>query len=163
VVDWANEDLLAVLDREGVDEFMITGHSQGTPHAMAVAYVHPDRCVGLGLNAPLLPTAVCHEEGLQGALGADSLFSTTTLAKPYMAWYFTVHHLGVVTISPALSIRPLISAGPKLKEEPEFLERLRDTLRRSVIRGSVGGAWESAGDVCYEWGFDPREIQAINV
>jgi pimeloyl-ACP methyl ester carboxylesterase len=30
VLDWANEDLLAVLDQEGVDEFMITGHSQGT-------------------------------------------------------------------------------------------------------------------------------------
>jgi pimeloyl-ACP methyl ester carboxylesterase len=128
-----------VLDREAVDEFMITGHSQGTPHAMAAAYVHPDRCVGLGLNAPLLPTAVCHEEGLQGAHGADSLFSTTTLAKPYMAWYFTLYHLGVVTFSPALSIRPLISAGPKLKEEPEFPERLRDTLARFKPSMCVSG------------------------
>jgi len=65
VLDWANEDLLAVLDREDVEEFMITGHSLGTPHAMAAAYAHPGRCVGLGLNAPLLPTAVCHEEGFR--------------------------------------------------------------------------------------------------
>jgi len=73
------------------------------------------------LNAPLFPTTVCHEEGLQGALGADRLFSTATLAKPYMAWYFTVYHLGGVTFSPALPIRSLISGGPKSKEEPEVL------------------------------------------
>jgi hypothetical protein len=28
---------------------------------MAAAYAHSDRCLGLGLNAPLLPTAVCKE------------------------------------------------------------------------------------------------------
>ena len=43
VVDWASEDLQAVLEAENVDTFMITGHSQGNPHAMAAAYYFKDR------------------------------------------------------------------------------------------------------------------------
>lgn len=34
---------------------MITVHYQGNPNAMVVAYHFGDRCIGLGLNAPLLP------------------------------------------------------------------------------------------------------------
>ena len=152
-----------MLDAERVDEFMITAHSQGTPHAMAAAFVHPGRCVGLGLNAPLLPTAACREEGLQGAIGADKLFATETLAKPYMAWYFAAYHLGVATFTPWLPMRAVTADRPRLVGDPDLMARCARTLSRSVIRGSVGGAWETAGDVCYEWGFDPREISSMNV
>jgi hypothetical protein len=34
-----------------------------------------------------------------------------TLAKPYMAWPFTVYHAGIVTFAPALPIRALTSGG----------------------------------------------------
>lgn len=163
IADWASEDLLVVLEREGVEDFMITGHSQGTPHAMAAAYRHPDRCFGLGLNAPLLPASLCQEEGLEAAAGADSLFSTETLIKPYMAWYFAIYHLSVKTLGPWLPMRGLTAGRPKVKEDTALMNRFRDTLTRALVRGSVGGAWESAGDVCYEWGFDPREIRVPNV
>ena len=58
VIDWASEDLESVLNQEKVNQFMITGHSQGNPHAMAAAYHYRNRCIGLGLNAPLLPNDV---------------------------------------------------------------------------------------------------------
>ena len=91
VVDWASEDLQAVLEAENVDTFMITGHSQGNPHAMAAAYHFKDRITGLGLNAPLLPNDVTDEIGI------------------------------------------------------------------------AGNTWESALDVAYLWGFDPREIDTKNI
>ena len=43
------------------------------------------------------------------------------------------------------------------------LQHFADSFQRGVVRGSVGNAWESAGDVCYEWGFDPRLIETRNV
>lgn len=68
VIDWVSEDLQAVLDAENVSDFMITGHSQGNPHAMAAAYYFGERVTGLGLNAPLLPNDVTNEIGISGAL-----------------------------------------------------------------------------------------------
>ena len=79
VIDWACEDLQAVLEAENVDTFMITGHSQGHPHAMAADYHFKDRVTGLGLNAPLLPNVVTDEIGIAGALANESLKTTAQL------------------------------------------------------------------------------------
>lgn len=78
VVDWPREDLEAVLKKEGVEKFMIMGHSQGTAHAMAAAYYFQERCEGFGLNAPLLPTKVSKEEDIITAIGSDSLPNTAS-------------------------------------------------------------------------------------
>ena len=159
VKNWPTEDLEPVLDKEGVHEFMITGHSQGNPHAMAAALHFPQRCIGLGLNAPLLPSDVTKEVGVKGALGMGSLLRTEQLRKPYMAWYFAVYHLGVVTFAPWLPLEAL----PAAAKDADLRELLRRTLARAVARGSHGGAWESTEDVCYEWEVDPREIQTRNI
>ena len=37
------------------------------------------------------------------------------------------------------------------------------TLKRFSIRGYGANVWESTLDVCYEWGFDPREIPTKNI
>ena len=44
--------------------------------------------LGLGLNALVLPAALCEEVDITGALGAGSLPYTSTLKKWYMGWYF---------------------------------------------------------------------------
>ena len=163
VKDWPKEDLEPVLTQEGVEKFMITGHSQGNPHAMAAAFYFGDRCEGIGMNAPLLPADVSKEIGLKGAIGSESLMSTETLRKPAMAWYFVLYHLGVVTFSPWLPMRALSKDRPKIDQDQMLVQVFRETLQRAVVRGSVGAAWETAGDVCYEWGFDPRLIETKNV
>ncbi len=159
VRDWPAQDLEPVLEQERVGAFMITGHSQGNPHAMAAALHFPQRCVGLGLNAPVLPSDVTKEVGVKGALGMGSLMRTSQLQKTSMAWYFVVYHLGTVTFSPWL---PLM-AMPGVKNKPALRKIFEDTLRRAVARGSVGGAWESTEDVCFEWKVDPREIETKNI
>ena len=83
---------------------MIMGHSQGTVHAMAAAYCYPIRCEGFGLNAPLLPSKISKEVGVVVAIGSDSLPNTETIQKLYMAWYFGLMHLSLVTFSPWLPL-----------------------------------------------------------
>ena len=163
VKDWPRDDLEPVLAQEGVDRFMITGHSQGNPHAMAAAWYCGDRCEGLGLYAPLLPTPVSREEGVKGAIGIESLPTTEKLRKWYMGWYFAVMHLSVVSFAPWLPLRAIAHSGRGVREDRELIRHFGDSLVRGTVRGSVGNAWESALDVCYEWGFDPRLIETRNV
>jgi len=162
VRDWPRDDLEPVLVQEGVDQFMITGHSQGNPHALAAGFYFKDRCVGLGLNAPLLPAPICRELGIQGALAMDNLVTTETIRKPYMGAYFAVYYIGVKVLAarlPSMVFKPL---GPRLMEDPRLVEIFRDTFARSTVRG-IGSVWESTYDVCYEWGFDVRDVETRNV
>ena len=161
VIDWATEDLAAVLDAESVDTFMITGHSQGNPHAMAAAVAYPDRVIGIGFNAPLLPASTAAEAGLPPTVGQDTVPRTEQLRKPLMAWYFAIYHLGVAT--PRLPLRAISKGKPNVQHDPELLTGFAESVSRSITRGTVGGAWESAWDVCFDWGLDPHDIQCRNV
>ena len=142
---------------------MITGHSQGNPHAMAAAWYCGERCEGLGLYAPRLPTPLSREEGLKGGIGIDALPTTEKLRKWYMGWCFAVMHLSLMTLSPWLPLKAIRNIGPRVLGDAALVRHFADSFQRGVVRGSVGNAWESAGDVCYEWGFDPRLIETRNV
>ena len=37
------------------------------------------------------------------------------------------------------------------------------SFKRSVVRNGLANCWESARDVCYEWGFDPRQMEISNL
>lgn len=163
VVDWASEDLQAVLEVENVDTFMITGHSQGNPHAMAAAYHFKDRITGLGLNAPLLPNDVTDEIGIAGALANESLKTTEELDKFWNAYWFFGLYLYVDLFAPYAPTKTLVSMGKNVKNDTALVEMMRYTFDRSMIRGSAGNTWESALDVAYLWGFDPREIDTKNI
>jgi pimeloyl-ACP methyl ester carboxylesterase len=163
VVDWPNHDLLPVLDKENVEDFFITGHSQGCAHAMAAAFVFSRRCVGLGLNAPLLSTYISKKYGIPEALGSGGLLKTDQLHDTWMGWYFATMKISIEYLSPVLPIFWLVRTSPKLKGEGNQLARLQSSLRRAVVRNSVGGTWESTQDVCYEWGFNPLGIETNNV
>ncbi len=160
VKNWPQEDLAPVLDQEKVTNFMIMGHSQGTVHAMAAAYQYPERCIGMGLNAPLLSLTLSNELGLKGAIGSSGLYRTSSLKKNRMGWYWTLLHITTVTLSPFLPVL-LIKKGMKDSKEAATIEEFGASMRRSVVRGV--NVWETALDVCYEWGFDPREITCNNI
>ena len=160
VKDWASEDLEPVLDQEGVNHFMIMGHSQGTVHAMAGAHYFQNRCIGLGLNAPLLPRDLTKEIGLKGATGSDGLFRTEKIQKTSMGWYFTLLYLTTKTFAPWLPISAM-AKGMKNKDDKTPLNVFGQSFKRAVARGTA--TWETALDVCYEWGFDPRQIECKNI
>ncbi len=163
VIDWVSEDLNAVLKQEDVNTFLITGHSQGNPHAMAAAYHFKDRCIGLGMNAPFLPNNLTKEINLEGALGNEQLKTTDELKNPLNAWWFFSIYLSTEIFSPYLPLTALIYTDENIEKDSKLIEMVSYSIKRSVIRGSVGSSWESAKDVCYDWGFDPREIETKNI
>lgn len=163
VADWPAEDLQAVLDAEKIGNFMITGHSQGTPHAMAAAIHFGDRVTGMGLNAPLLPNDLTEELNIAGALANESLKTTEELDKIWNAYWFFGLYLYVDLFAPQLPTQTLVGMGPNVAEDTALVRMIDYTFSRSMIRGSAGNTWESSVDVAYEWGIDPRDITTKNI
>ena len=163
VIDWPSEDLQAVLDAENIGDFMITGHSQGNPHAMAAAFYFGDRVTGLGLNAPLLPNDVTKEIGITGALASESLKTTEELDRFWNAYWFFGLYLYVDLFAPASTTQTLVGMGENTKNDTTLVKMIKHTFGRSMVRGSAGNTWESALDVAYLWGFDPRDIDIKNI
>ena len=64
---------------------------------------------------------------------------------------------------PWLPLQAVRRDGRKIRHDAPLLRHLGDSMVRGAVRGVIGVAWESAGDVCYEWGFDPRLIETRNV
>jgi pimeloyl-ACP methyl ester carboxylesterase len=163
VIDWPAEDLAAVLVAESIDRFHITGHSQGTPHAMAAAFYFPQRCIGLGLNAPLIPTSLCKELGFANTLGTGKTPTAKQLNKVFMGWYFSLMDI-VFRGLPSSFLSQFIKKGfPKVKADNELVNRFESSMRRAVVRGTSGATWETAQDTCFDWGFEVRDVQHSNV
>lgn len=162
VKDWPAEDLMAVLDAEGVGAFFITGHSQGTPHAMAAALHFGNQCLGLGLNAPLLPTAFCKEVGVDTAIGTGSTPTSAQLEKTRFGWYFTMFFFVFGILPPSLASSMVKKGAPKLKADKALIARFENSMRRAAVRGTSGLTWESAQDTCFDWGFDVRDLRIEN-
>jgi hypothetical protein len=162
VIDWASEDLQALLDAENVGIFMKTGHSQGNPHTMAAAYHFVCRAKGLGLNAPSLPTNVTEEIGTAGALANESLKTTEELANPLNAYWFFGLYLYVDLLAPWAPTQTLVSMGKNVDKDTAILEMIRYTFGRSMVKGSASNTWESALDAASLWRFDPREVKTSN-
>jgi pimeloyl-ACP methyl ester carboxylesterase len=162
VVEWANEDLAAVLKAEQVEQFHITGHSQGTPHAMAAALTYSDRVIGLALNAPLLPTALNKELGFASTLGTGQTPHSSSLKKYSMGWYFSVFRIVFGMLPSSVATGVLRKGFPKVEADKELVERFHASLKRGVVRGTSGSTWETAQDSCFDWGFDVRDLSHSN-
>ena len=159
-------DLEAILEAEGVGEFMVEGASFGTAHAMAIAWhFGPARCVAMGLNVPYVSDQICKEFNLESK--ADAL-PRPDARTWYQAWNFLVADLmyDAPLISPPARFMTYLPEGTKTKKErPWIFEALgEDQKKRLTVRGSQGQGWEQFSfDVTVLWAFDPREIQTKNV
>lgn len=165
IVDFPR-DVEAILEAEGVEQFMVEGTSFGTAHAMAMAwYFGPDRCVAMGLNVPFVSDPIDKAFDLGSRADAIPRFDPDAW---YHAWTFFVADLmyRAAFISPPL--RHMARAYPELKkvaqERPWIMDLLLEDQRRLVARGAQGQGWEQFSfEVGALWGFDPREIETRNV
>lgn len=170
IANFPRDDLAPILWAEGVDEFLVDGHSLVTSHALAVAwYFGPNhaehRCIGLGLNCPYLSTPLCDELGFR--CDADDLFlvRNNDPREWHAAWNFTLADVTNLLpfASPPMAIGHMI--WPKLAEErPWVLPMVAEDQKRTGARGYVGQGYEMT---CYAtntlWGFDPRHIRTKHV
>jgi hypothetical protein len=129
---------------------------------MAAALYFSERCIGLGLNAPLLPTKLCEELGVGSTIGTGGTPGSEKLKQANMGWYFTIFRIVFGMLPPSLVASFIKKGFPKVKADHELVNRFEGAMRRAVVRGTSGLTWETAQDTCFEWGFDVRDLQHSN-
>lgn len=151
------EDVVAVLDAEGIDTAILYGASYGTYVAQAVAAEHPGRVAGLVLDSPTLGAQDVHDErrAARAVLWDGSLRATRRVAAKLR----TLVDSGTVPLAEAQVVaRALYEfAGPDLLEQLlddvhagrhrlawDQLVRLHDqeatTVRRHLMEFDIAGA-----------------------
>ncbi|VEU40692.1 unnamed protein product [Pseudo-nitzschia multistriata] len=103
IKDWPITDLLPVLKKEKVGEFLVTGTSFGTCHALATAWQFAEEketggkhesgvsCIGMGLRVPYLGSESCKQLELENhlSIGYTSTSANTSLIGTVIARLFT--------------------------------------------------------------------------
>ncbi len=152
----AVEDVAALLDELGVDEFRALGWSGGGPHALACAALLPDRCRAAALLASIAPYEA---RGLDWMDGMDQSnldeFNATLAGFDALDAYLRseVERLREIT-GPALAegLGGLLSSVDKAAVTGTFAEELALSFRGAVENGVAG--WRD-DDLAFarDWGF----------
>lgn len=178
LIDWPMTDLLPILKKENVKEFMVTGVSFGSPHACAVATTFGKKvesgdlptCLAIGLRVPYLGSESCSRLGLNNHLhytsqSANTSIFGTMLARSFMS---TQTSPGSMFNEPGMGIKLLsqcVNPGSldniqRLKEElgAETTEILATGCNRSVVHSVQGTMYNYAIDTLLDHGFDVQDI-----
>jgi pimeloyl-ACP methyl ester carboxylesterase len=150
------EDVTALLDELGVDEFRAFGWSGGGPHALACAALLPDRCRATALLASVAPYAARGLDWMDGMDQSNVDEFTATLAGVDALDAFLqpfVESLRKIT-GPALAeeFGGLLSSVDKAAVTGTFAEELALSIRGAVENGIAG--WRD-DDLAFarDWGF----------
>jgi pimeloyl-ACP methyl ester carboxylesterase len=152
------DDLVALLDDQGLDRVPVMGTSGGGPHALAIAARHPDRISAVGVvvgAAPLVQEEVdqlvgVNAEGYAAALkGWQSLYEYLVPVRERL--------LGDTGMQGVLHDAPPTDRA--IMESPTWQRLSRENLAESLRQGAEGWADESLV-LNMNWDFDPRDVKA---
>lgn len=159
LLDWPN-DVVALADHLGIEQFALSGWSAGGPYALACAYRIPERLTAVGLVSSFGPY------DRPGATEGMDRFNKVTLATMrHMPWALTQRLTGMM--GRAFAKDPEGTAGRRFASSPAPDQkalsdpRATDMLLASMIEsfrpGSDGSAWE-ARLFTRPWGFPLQDI-----
>lgn len=157
------EDVAAVLDSLGAEQFITAGWSGGAPHALACAALLPGRCVAAASMAGVAPYPAAGLDWLAG-MGEENVteFGTAMAGEARLAVYLgsEVGHLASIGADAvAEDLGGLASEADMAVITGEFAEYLAASFRAGVSQGAAG--WQ-ADDLAFVtgWGFTPAEVGA---
>eukprot|EP00928_Gymnodinium_smaydae_P086784 TRINITY_DN71211_c0_g1_i1.p1 TRINITY_DN71211_c0_g1~~TRINITY_DN71211_c0_g1_i1.p1 ORF type:complete len:391 (-),score=28.76 TRINITY_DN71211_c0_g1_i1:90-1220(-) len=132
LLDWP-QDVLAIMEKEGVKNFAIFGVSTGCVHGVAVANAVPERITGMVLSTPTAPVVI--------EATCDGTAKETAILKKIMVTPYAGDLLA--KLMSMLSAKTQISAAPDIKAAMEkmvalggkYTERI-DAYRADIERAS---------------------------
>ena len=178
IKDWPKTDLLPILEKENVTDFIVSGVSFGTPHALATALEFAEKkdgrtmqCHAMGLRVPYLGSESCRELKLKNhfSLGYTSKSANTTMLGNKMAKFFTSMQKNpshafdtpgcmMKTFMECLNPGALGKIEKLICEHPELMKQLRVGMDKSVEFTTQGILYNYATETLIDHGFDVRNI-----
>lgn len=152
------DDLVALLDAQGLGRVPVMGTSGGGPHALAIAARHPERISAVSVvvgAAPLVQAEIdqlvgVNAEGHAAAQkGWDALYAYLVPIREQL--------LGEAGMQGVLHDAP--PADRAIMESPTWQRLSRENLAESLRQGAEGWADESLA-LEKSWDFDPRDVKA---
>jgi pimeloyl-ACP methyl ester carboxylesterase len=152
------DDLVALLDDQGLDRVPVMGTSGGGPHALAIAARHPDRISAVTVvvgAAPLAPDEVDQLVGInaEGYAAAE---------KGWQALYELLAPVRLRLLGDE-GMRGVLHDAPAtdraIMEDPAWQRLSRTNLAETLRQGAEGWADESLA-MHLPWDFDPQDVTA---
>ncbi len=180
--DWPVTDLLPILQKENVKEFLAVGASFGCPHALATAWTFANQneehenfgitCLGLGLRVPFMGSQSCEKLGLKNHF---DIAYTSTSANTSFLGYITAKLFTVFAGKPGDAFKKpgpfmkafvnLLNPGALDKLErlmdnhTEMMNTLKEDMERCVVHSDQGILYNYATDTLVDHGYDVTEIK----
>lgn len=134
------DDLVALLDRFGIEQAAVLSWSTGAIHALALAGAHPDRCRRVVLAAPLVPADAYDDPGvLDGSDDARRLFADAHRGMdPGQVGAELAPWLVPPVIDDAVAREMMAGSIAALADVPGVADQLALAVRACVAGGTSG-------------------------
>jgi pimeloyl-ACP methyl ester carboxylesterase len=159
LLDWP-DDVLQLADHLGVNKFYVLGWSAGGPHALACAYLFPERVLAGGVAAS--PAPMNRSDAARGQQLPGRAFIFTAQHFPGLVGQFRKIARNAILGDTDKAKQQLMAAIPE--EEKEFMGTSGnlDMLYHDVCEGYRTGWRGAAHDdaiIFQDWGFDIADIR----
>jgi pimeloyl-ACP methyl ester carboxylesterase len=151
------DDLVALLDAQGLGRVPVMGTSGGGPHALAIAARHPDRVSAVSVvvgHAPLVEAEVDRLVGVNAEgyaafqKGRQALYDDLVRVREQL--------LGQAGMQGVLHDAP--PSDRAIMESPTWQRLTRETLAEALCQGADGWTDETLA-LDGIWDFDPRDVK----
>jgi pimeloyl-ACP methyl ester carboxylesterase len=122
-LDWVGTQIIALLDREGIDRAVVFGHSMGGQIALRLALAQPDRIEGLVLAAPagFERFSAAEAAWIRGAVDVD--YTVRASAAAIALRHMQTFHRMPAEAWPLLRDRLAIIGGPDIRAYARAVSR----------------------------------------
>lgn len=156
------EDIAAVVDDLGAEQFLTLGWSGGGPHALACAALLPDRCAAAGTGAGVAPWHHGGTLDFLAGMGPENHeeFGLATQGADALRAYLEREAAGMAggTVEGLLEgLKGLLSPVDAEALTSEFASRMLASMERATMNGVDGWLDDDLAFVG-EWGFDLADI-----
>jgi pimeloyl-ACP methyl ester carboxylesterase len=158
LLDWP-DDVCALADALGLDNFAVLGTSGGGPYAAACAYALPKRVTRAVLVSGLGP--LDRPGALRSINRGEAITMTLARRVPLLARGLVGAAVTAERLRPGTVYQRLLAALPPPDRRVAATPRVRDSLADSyalAFRQGVRGQVQDWGIIASPWGFRPEDI-----
>lgn len=159
LIDWP-KDVAQLVDHMGLENFYVTGHSAGGPHALACARELPGRIIAGAVISSVAPMS--RPTPYEGMPILNQILARSARKLPWLTHLARKTTRGMVMQDVEKAAKQLMASLPDADKELLYEPENVEYMVRSIQEGYCQGHESVAHDdilINSEWGFDVKSIR----